>query len=82
MDDEFRIDGFRLDLSKGFTQNDRCGGSQFDATCFSGYDASRISILKDYNSFVQAQAPGMYMILEHLCEAQEEQELGANGMML
>ena len=80
--DEFRIDGFRLDLSKGFTQNDRCGGSQFDATCFSGYDASRIAILKEYNSFVQAQAPGMYMILEHLCDAQEEQELGANGMML
>jgi 1,4-alpha-glucan branching enzyme len=80
--DEFRVDGFRLDLSKGFTQNDRCGGSQFDATCFSGYDASRIAILKEYNSFVQAQAPGMYMILEHLCDAQEEQELGANGMML
>lgn len=80
--DEFRVDGFRLDLSKGFTQNDRCGGSQFDATCFSGYDAPRIAILKEYNNFVQAQAPGMYMILEHLCEAQEEQELGANGMML
>ena len=80
--DEFRVDGFRLDLSKGFTQNDRCGGSQFDAACFSGYDASRIAILKEYNSYVQAQAPGIYMILEHLCDAQEEQELGANGMML
>lgn len=80
--DEFRVDGFRLDLSKGFTQNDRCGGSQFDATCFSGYDASRINILKEYNSYVQSQAPGIYMILEHLCDAQEEQELGANGMML
>jgi 1,4-alpha-glucan branching enzyme len=80
--DEFKVDGFRLDLSKGFTQNDKCGGSQFDATCFSAYDATRIAILKDYNSYVQSQAPGMYMILEHLCEAQEEQELGSNGMML
>jgi 1,4-alpha-glucan branching enzyme len=80
--DEYKVDGFRLDLSKGFTQNDKCGGSQFDATCFSAYDGTRVAILKDYNSYIQSVAPGMYVILEHLCEAQEEQELGANGMML
>ena len=80
--DEFHVDGFRLDLSKGFTQNNNCGGDQFDVNCFSQYDASRVAILKDYNSYIQAQAPGLYVILEHLGGAQEEQELAANGMML
>jgi 1,4-alpha-glucan branching enzyme len=80
--DEFHVDGFRLDLAKGFTQNANCGASQFDDACFSQYDASRVSILKEYNSYIQAQAPGLYVILEHLGQAQEEQELGSNGMML
>jgi 1,4-alpha-glucan branching enzyme len=80
--DEFHVDGFRLDLAKGFTQNANCGASQFDDACFSQYDASRVAILKDYNSYIQAQAPGLYVVLEHLGQAQEEQELGANGMML
>lgn len=80
--DEFHVDGFRLDLAKGFTQNANCGASQFDDACFSQYDASRVNILKDYNSYIQSQAPGLYVILEHLGQAQEEQELGANGMML
>jgi 1,4-alpha-glucan branching enzyme len=80
--DEYHVDGFRFDLAKGFTQNANCGASQFDDVCFSQYDASRVGILKDYNSYIQAQAPGLYVILEHLGQAQEEQELGSNGMML
>jgi 1,4-alpha-glucan branching enzyme len=80
--DEYKVDGFRLDLSKGFTQNDKCGRSQTNESCFSAYDGTRVAILKEYNSYIQSVAPGMYVILEHLCEAQEEQELGANGMML
>ncbi len=80
--DEYHVDGFRLDLAKGFTQNNNCGASQFDDACWSQYDASRVAILKDYNSYIQAQAPGLYVILEHLGQAQEEQELGANGIML
>jgi 1,4-alpha-glucan branching enzyme len=80
--DEFRVDGFRLDLSKGFTQNNNCGGSQFNVDCWSAYDLSRVNILKDYNSYIQSQAPGLYVILEHLGGAAEEQELAANGMML
>ena len=80
--DEYHVDGFRLDLSKGFTQNSNCSASQFDESCWGQYDASRVAILKDYNSYIQAQAPGLYVILEHLGQAQEEQELAANGMML
>ncbi|MBL7815944.1 MAG: T9SS type A sorting domain-containing protein [Saprospiraceae bacterium] len=80
--DEFHVDGFRLDLSKGFSQNNNCSGNQFDVSCWSQYDASRVAILKDYNSYIQSQAPGLYVILEHLGGAQEEQELASNGMML
>ena len=48
---EYKIDGFRFDLTKGFTQN-----SSTEATA-SNYDASRIAILKDYNSAVKATNP-------------------------
>ena len=41
--EEYNIDGFRFDLTKGFTQR-----SSNESTA-SNYDASRIAILKDYN---------------------------------
>ncbi|MCD8471334.1 MAG: alpha-amylase, partial [Parabacteroides chartae] len=45
---EYKLDGFRFDLSKGFTQN-----SSTEQTA-SNYDASRIAILKDYNSKIKS----------------------------
>ena len=39
---EYKIDGYRLDLTKGFTQN-----SSTESTA-SNYDQSRINILTDY----------------------------------
>jgi len=49
--EEYRIDGFRFDMTKGFTQN-----SSTEATAGS-YDASRIAILKDYNETVREVNP-------------------------
>lgn len=76
--EEFRIDGFRFDLSKGFTQNNTLGNSGAMAQ----YDASRIAILKDYGDFVWSVNPNAYSILEHFAENTEEEELSDYGFML
>ena len=74
--EEYNIDGFRFDLTKGFTQK-----SSSESTA-SNYDASRIAILKDYNATIKAVKPETYVILEHFCDNQEETELSNNGMMV
>ena len=76
--EEFRVDGFRFDLSKGFTQTD--SGNDVDA--WNRYDASRIAIIKDYADAVWAANDSAYVILEHLAESAEEEELAqyGNGM--
>ena len=75
--EEFHVDGFRFDLSKGFTQN----FSQ-DVAAWNAYDASRVAILKDYADAVWSSNPEAYVIMEHLGESREENELAqyGNGM--
>lgn len=79
--EEYRIDGFRFDLSKGFTQKNS-GTSESGVGVWSEYDASRVAIWKDYNSFIRSIDPGFYVILEHFAVDQEERELAQEGMML
>ena len=43
---EFKIDGFRFDLSKGFTQTNNAD----NVSAWGQYDTSRIAILKDYGN--------------------------------
>ena len=74
--EEYRIDGFRFDLTKGFTQK-----QSTEATA-GNYDASRIAILKDYNAAIKSVKPNAYVILEHFCDDKEESELANNGMMV
>ncbi len=73
---EYRFDGFRFDLTKGFTQN-----PSTEATA-SAYDASRIEILSDYYSTITSVRDDAVMILEHFCDYSEESALAAKGMML
>jgi glycosidase len=75
--EEFRVDGFRFDLSKGFTQR-----FSNDVGSWNQYDESRIRILKDYADLVWSVDEDAYMIMEHLGEAREEEELAqyGNGM--
>ena len=67
---EFHIDGFRWDLTKGFTQN--C--SPNDEPCTNAYQADRVAVLKHYADVTWAVDPDAYVIFEHLGNAQEEQE--------
>ncbi len=74
---EFRVDGFRFDLSKGFTQKFSAG-----VDAWNQYDANRIAILKHYADVMWATSPGAYAIMEHFAVNSEEIELSNYGMML
>ncbi len=73
---EYKIDGFRWDLSKGFTQV-----QSNDVGAWNNYDQSRVNIWKDYYAQHQTSAPGSYCILEHLGDNTEERTLADEGMM-
>ncbi|MDH5413696.1 MAG: alpha-amylase family glycosyl hydrolase [Flavobacteriaceae bacterium] len=68
--DEFKVDGFRWDLTKGFTQN--CTST--DETCTGNYQADRVAILKEYADYQWAKDPDFYVIFEHLGTNLEETE--------
>ena len=70
---EYRIDGFRFDLSKGFTQTSNPG----NVSAWSAYDASRIAIIKRMADAIWAHSPEAYVILEHFAANNEEKELAA-----
>ncbi|QHS56841.1 alpha-amylase [Mucilaginibacter sp. 14171R-50] len=75
---QYHIDGYRFDLSKGFTQT-----ASVDDEGFRKYDAGRIAIWKDYNNYIKSIDPNnFYVILEHFAEESEEQVLAGEGMML
>ena len=76
--EEYRIDGFRVDLSKGFTQTNTLGNTN----AWGQYDASRIAILKDYGDFIWSVNSNAYIILEHFADNVEEKELSDYGFLL
>ncbi|MEC4049168.1 alpha-amylase family glycosyl hydrolase [Flavobacterium sp. SUN046] len=67
---EFKIDGFRWDLTKGFTQACSSG----DDACTNGYQQDRVDILKDYADYSWSLDPNHYVIFEHLGIDSEEQQ--------
>jgi glycosidase len=74
---EYKVDGYRVDFSKGLTQKP----SSNDAT-FSAYDASRIAIINGYAATIKAVDPASYIILEHFADNTEEKELADNNGLL
>lgn len=69
----YKIDGFRFDFTKGFTNTSGDGG---------GYDASRINILKRMADRIWEVNDYAYVILEHFTANTEEIELSDYGMMI
>ncbi len=69
--EEFHIDGYRWDLSQGFTWNGTGGA----------YDQDRINLWSEYGNHVWSQDPGFYMILEHWTDNNEEKALSDMGFM-
>jgi 1,4-alpha-glucan branching enzyme len=78
---EYKIDGFRFDLSKGFTQNVTVN-SPNPVGDWSVYDASRIYNIKRMMTRLWQRYPGTYAILEHFAANDEETELANFGCML
>lgn len=74
----YKIDGFRWDLSKGFTQTDNLN----NVAAWGNYDASRVAIWKRIYDKMQTLSPNAYCILEHFAANQEEIELSNYGMLL
>ncbi|MEO9211336.1 MAG: alpha-amylase family glycosyl hydrolase, partial [Ginsengibacter sp.] len=81
---DYKIDGFRFDLSKGFTQKQTCdaNGNNCDVGAWSAYDAGRIAIWKGYYDTLQLKSSNSYVILEHFADNSEETELSNYGMLL
>ncbi|MEH6535037.1 MAG: alpha-amylase family glycosyl hydrolase [Psychroserpens sp.] len=68
--EDFKVDGFRWDLTKGFTQN--CSGN--DEGCTNAYQQDRVDILKAYADYSWSLDPDHYVIFEHLGTQNEEKE--------
>ena len=75
---EFHFDGFRFDLSKGFTQKNTLGNSGAMAQ----YDASRIAIWKRIRNAIRSYDADAMLILEHFADNAEETELVAEGFYI
>jgi len=72
---EYKVDGFRFDFTKGFTNTPGDG---------SAYDASRIAILKRMADHVWKVKPEAVIILEHFADNSEEKVLTGykDGMLV
>lgn len=71
--DEYHIDGYRLDFSKGMTQTP---GNVW------GYDQARINLLNEYAQHLWQEQSDTYMILEHWVDLSENQSLVNSGFMV
>ncbi len=76
--EEYNVDGYRFDLSKGFTQKNTLGNT----AAWGEYDADRIALWKSYADTIWNTNPECYVILEHFADNDEEQVLTDYGMMV
>ncbi len=65
---EYKVDGFRWDLTKGFTQNCTAG----DDACTNAYQQDRVNTLRGYADKQWSYDPTSYIIFEHLGTDSEE----------
>jgi 1,4-alpha-glucan branching enzyme len=75
---EYKVDGFRFDLSKGFTQKN----NRTKESAWSAFDASRINTWKRIYDEIREVDNSAYIILEHFAQNSEESELSDYGMLL
>ena len=75
---EYDVDGFRFDLTKGFTQKQ----TDPDVAAWGRYDQSRIDILKGYADHIWSVNDNAVVIFEHLSDWDEEKVLAQHGIQL
>lgn len=74
---EYRVDGFRFDFTKGFS-NTPFGPGDWG----SAYDISRITNLKRMTDEIRKRKNNALVIFEHLADNSEERELANYGILL
>lgn len=75
--EEYHIDGYRFDLSKGFTQRN----TPNDVGAWGGYDAARVALWKEIGDDIWEDFPNAILILEHFADNTEEKELADYGFL-
>jgi 1,4-alpha-glucan branching enzyme len=76
--EEYNVDGYRLDLTKGLTQVN----SGDDIGAWTQFDQSRVNILFDYANTMWSYAPDFHIIFEHLGDNTEETAIANGNVML
>jgi len=76
--EEYKIDGFRFDFTKGFGNNIKDGSDEWGSI----YDANRIYLLKRMASEIWKRKPQAFVSFEHLSENSEEKALSNHGIYL
>jgi glycosidase len=75
---EYHADGYRFDMSKGFTQ---VNSYPDNMTLWAQYDQDRVNILLLYANAIWSVNRDAYVILEHFAENTEESVLSNANMM-
>lgn len=73
---EYHIDGFRFDEAKGYTQFN----SGNNEGTWAAYDASRVALWENYNTYMKSIDKSFYVILEMFSVAQEQAIYAQQGM--
>ncbi|MDD2674098.1 MAG: alpha-amylase family glycosyl hydrolase [Flavobacterium sp.] len=71
--EEYKIDGFRWDLTKGFTQNCPANVAGGQEACTGVKQQDRVEVLRKYADYSWSLDPTHYTIFEHLGNDDEEQ---------
>jgi 1,4-alpha-glucan branching enzyme len=74
---EYHFDGYRFDLSKGFTQTNNPN----NVGAWGNYDPSRVTILERMANKIWEVDDEAYVILEHFADNSEETILADKGMV-
>lgn len=69
---EYKVDGFRFDLSKGFTQN---------SSKIESYNSERVGYLREYYNHIKSVDANAVMICEHFVD-DENYDLGRIGIKM
>ena len=72
--DEYKIDGFRWDLTKGFTQNCPANVVGGQENCTNNRQQDRVAVLRSYADYSWSLDLTHYVIFEHLGTNDEEQQ--------
>jgi 1,4-alpha-glucan branching enzyme len=75
---EYKIDGWRFDLAKGFTQQNTVG----NLAAWANYDASRVYNIDRMVDSIRAYFPNQIIILEMFADNNEEQHYSSRNILV